>query len=172
MRQADQDHLSPSASSQLRDPSARSRGSTCAASNCCWATRACGARASTSMWPTPRSMPPRVPWTPWRYQQSWGTAMSRPPLEVADVVRQHGAAFLARYGPTLSGAQHRTLRAIACVPDRCPRGPYHAVRPLWPRGPGVQLVPAPLLPQMPWRGPSRVARRPGARGARDTLRRM
>src|SRR5918912_3293694 len=39
--------------------------------------------------------------------------MSRPPLEVADVVRQYGATFLARYGPTLSGAQHRALRAIA-----------------------------------------------------------
>ena len=39
--------------------------------------------------------------------------MSRPPLEVADVVRQHGDAFLARYGPTLSGVQHRALRAIA-----------------------------------------------------------
>src|SRR2546427_1652485 len=39
--------------------------------------------------------------------------MRRPPLEVADVVRQHGAAFLARYGHTLSGEQHRALRAIA-----------------------------------------------------------
>jgi hypothetical protein len=39
--------------------------------------------------------------------------MSRPPLEVAEVVRQHGDAFLARYGHTLSGAQHRALRAIA-----------------------------------------------------------
>jgi putative transposase/transposase-like zinc-binding protein len=39
--------------------------------------------------------------------------MSRPPLEVADVVRQHGAAFLARYGPTLCGEQQRALRAIA-----------------------------------------------------------
>jgi len=39
--------------------------------------------------------------------------MSRPPLEVADGVRQHGDAFLARYGPTLSGEQHRALRAIA-----------------------------------------------------------
>jgi Transposase zinc-binding domain len=39
--------------------------------------------------------------------------MSRPPLEVADVVRQHGAAFLTRYGHTLSGTQHRALRAIA-----------------------------------------------------------
>ncbi len=39
--------------------------------------------------------------------------MSRPPLEVADVVRQYGDAFLERYGPTLAGAQHRALRAIA-----------------------------------------------------------
>lgn len=38
--------------------------------------------------------------------------MSRPRLEVADVVRQHGEAFLARYGHRLSGAQHRALRAI------------------------------------------------------------
>jgi hypothetical protein len=39
--------------------------------------------------------------------------MSRPPLEVADVVRQHGDTFRQRYGHTLSGAQHRALRAIA-----------------------------------------------------------
>ena len=39
--------------------------------------------------------------------------MSRPPLEVADIVRQHGDAFRARYGATLSGAQQRALRAIA-----------------------------------------------------------
>jgi hypothetical protein len=39
--------------------------------------------------------------------------MSRPHLEVADVVQQYGDAFLARYGATLSGAQHRALRAIA-----------------------------------------------------------
>src|SRR4030095_16008579 len=39
--------------------------------------------------------------------------MSRPPWEVADIVRQHGDAFLARYGAILSGAQQRALRAIA-----------------------------------------------------------
>ena len=39
--------------------------------------------------------------------------MTRPPLEVAEVVRQYGDAFLARYGSTLSGAQHQALRAIA-----------------------------------------------------------
>jgi len=31
---------------------------------------------------------------------------------VADVVRQHGEAFLERYGHTLCGEQHRALRAI------------------------------------------------------------
>jgi Transposase zinc-binding domain len=39
--------------------------------------------------------------------------MSRPPLEVAEIVRQHGDVFLARYGAILSGAQQRALRAIA-----------------------------------------------------------
>ena len=38
--------------------------------------------------------------------------MSRPQLEVADIVCQHGAAFLERYGATLSSEQHRALRAI------------------------------------------------------------
>jgi hypothetical protein len=39
--------------------------------------------------------------------------MTRPMLEVADVIRQYGAAYLARYGATLSTEQHRALRAIA-----------------------------------------------------------
>jgi hypothetical protein len=38
--------------------------------------------------------------------------MSRPQIEVADVVRQHGAAFLERYGQTLCGEPYRALRAI------------------------------------------------------------
>src|SRR5688572_14251149 len=39
--------------------------------------------------------------------------MNRPSLEVADVVRQYGAAYLARYGSSLSPEQHRALRAMA-----------------------------------------------------------
>src|SRR5262249_814199 len=39
--------------------------------------------------------------------------MNRPALEVADVVRQYGAAYLARYGATVSPEQHPALRAIA-----------------------------------------------------------
>ena len=39
--------------------------------------------------------------------------MNRPPLEVADIVHQYGAAFLTRYSATLSSEQYRALRAIA-----------------------------------------------------------
>jgi Putative transposase/Transposase zinc-binding domain len=39
--------------------------------------------------------------------------MRRPPREVAAGGRQHGAAFLERYGHTLASPQHRALRAIA-----------------------------------------------------------
>ena len=39
--------------------------------------------------------------------------MTRPPLEVADVVRQYGADYLARYGAVTSSAQRRVLQAIA-----------------------------------------------------------
>ena len=38
--------------------------------------------------------------------------MTRPPLEVADIVRQYGAADLARYGAVTSTAQRRVLHAI------------------------------------------------------------
>jgi hypothetical protein len=38
--------------------------------------------------------------------------MTRPLLEVADIVRQYGAAYLARYGHVTSTAQQRVLRAL------------------------------------------------------------
>lgn len=37
----------------------------------------------------------------------------RPPLEVADVIRSHGAAFLAKYGSYLSATQKKALRDLA-----------------------------------------------------------
>jgi Putative transposase/Transposase zinc-binding domain len=40
-------------------------------------------------------------------------AARRPALEVADVIRAHGAAFLERYGGGLSAAQRQALRALA-----------------------------------------------------------
>lgn len=38
---------------------------------------------------------------------------SRPALEVADVIREYSAAFVARYGHTLTASQRRTLHALA-----------------------------------------------------------
>jgi Putative transposase/Transposase zinc-binding domain len=38
---------------------------------------------------------------------------ARPALEVADVIRQHGTAFLKRYGSSLSATQRRALRDLA-----------------------------------------------------------
>src|SRR5437764_10068233 len=38
---------------------------------------------------------------------------ARPPLEVADVIRSHGAAFLNKYGKHLSATQKKALRDLA-----------------------------------------------------------
>jgi hypothetical protein len=38
--------------------------------------------------------------------------MTRPPLEVADVVRQYAAEYLARYGAVTSTAQRQVLQAV------------------------------------------------------------
>src|SRR5262249_56039427 len=76
--------------------------------------------------PLPPRRPPRAPGhreppgRPRLTGQPGYPAMSRPPLEVAEIVRQHGDAFLARYGAILSGAQQRALRAIALRPTPAP----------------------------------------------------
>jgi hypothetical protein len=41
------------------------------------------------------------------------TLLERPALEVADVIREHGEAFLERYGSRLSAVQRRALRDLA-----------------------------------------------------------
>ena len=42
-----------------------------------------------------------------------GMVVERPPLEVAEVIRQEGAAFLDRYGSGLSAGQRKALRDLA-----------------------------------------------------------
>jgi hypothetical protein len=42
-----------------------------------------------------------------------GVGCERPALEVADVIREHGDAFLAKYGDTLTVTRHKTLRDVA-----------------------------------------------------------
>ena len=41
------------------------------------------------------------------------SAGQRPALEVADVIRTHGEAFLARFGAALNGTQLKALRDLA-----------------------------------------------------------
>ena len=38
---------------------------------------------------------------------------ARPPLEVADVIRSHGTAFLQKYGSHLTATQKKALRELA-----------------------------------------------------------
>jgi hypothetical protein len=49
----------------------------------------------------------------------------RPPLEVADLVRAHGAAFLARHGAALSAAQRQALADVAACRTAALGGHVH-----------------------------------------------
>ena len=42
-----------------------------------------------------------------------GLTTTRPVLEVADVIRQHGSAFLTQHGARLSTVQRQALRDLA-----------------------------------------------------------
>jgi len=44
---------------------------------------------------------------------SSGVGLQRPALEVAEVIREHGAAFLARYGKVATAGQRKALRDLA-----------------------------------------------------------
>ena len=44
---------------------------------------------------------------------SISVGLERPALEVADVIREHGEAFLSRHGGWLSGTQKKALRDLA-----------------------------------------------------------
>jgi hypothetical protein len=50
---------------------------------------------------------------------------ARPPLEVADIVRAHEAAFLARHGSGLSTAPRRALADGAVCRTAALGGPVH-----------------------------------------------
>jgi hypothetical protein len=54
-----------------------------------------------------------------------GAEVGRPLLEVADVVRAHGDAFLARHGAALSAGQRRALTAVAACRTAALGGHLH-----------------------------------------------
>ena len=47
--------------------------------------------------------------------------MSRPPFEVADIIRISGDSFRRRYSASLTWPQRKVLDAIAALPHRCAR---------------------------------------------------
>ena len=51
-------------------------------------------------------------------------AYQRPALEVAEVLRAHGAAFLAKYGGTLDERQELGSQRTTFDVSRLPAGPY------------------------------------------------
>ena len=65
--------------------------------------------------------------------RSGSAAMNRPQIEVADIIRQHGEAFLARYGHTLNGGAASSPAGHRAVSHRCPWWPPNPMRPVWPQ---------------------------------------
>ena len=54
--------------------------------------------------------------------------MSRPPFEVADIIRISGDSFRQRYSASLTWPQRKVLDAIAALPYRCARRSSRCVR--------------------------------------------
>ena len=85
--------------------------------------------------------------------------MTRPPFEVADIVRQHGDRFVETHRVWVTGAHRRVLRAIAqCRTaalgghrDRCDQCAQPAL---------VQQLPRPTLPEVSDRRAEHVGRGP------------
>ena len=75
--------------------------------------------------------------------------MSRPTLEVADIIRRTGNSFWEQQQSHLAWPHRKVLDAIVPVPHRGTGRSSRSVRQLRPSGHLVQLMPQPALPQVP-----------------------
>ena len=104
----------------LRDAPARKRAPTSGRFSCSSATWRSGTRCSISIsrrsicrpWPV-RSMRSRSRARDGAPDAPEAQAVTRPPFEVADIVRQHGDRFLETHRAWVTGQHRRVLRAIA-----------------------------------------------------------
>ncbi len=156
--------------SQLRHPLARSLAPISAPSRSCSGTAASAPRPSTSTSRTAALESTRSPFDRPRLSPNRRvSAMTRPRLEVAEVIRSCHDAFLQAYGASLTPEQRRVLRRSG----RLPHGGPGWTRPGVPavRAPGgrLQLLRQPPLPQVPGHGRGAVAGDPGCRLARHTV---
>ena len=76
-------------------------------------------------------------------------AMSRPTLEVADIVRRNGQQFLGTAAVASCMAASQGARCHRPLPHRGTGRSSRSVRPLRPSGHLVQLMPQSALPQVP-----------------------
>jgi hypothetical protein len=67
--------------------------------------------------------------------------VTRPPWEVADVIRRAGSKFRERYRQSLAWAQVKVLTAIVTLPYGCTRGASRPVPALRLPGHLLQLLP-------------------------------
>ncbi len=87
--------------------------------------------------------------------------MSKPALEVADILRAQGNRFLERYQSSISYQQLKAFRAVLALSHRLARRPPRRVFAVRLRNRHVlQLVPQPPLSQVPGAGPRTLDRSP------------
>ena len=75
--------------------------------------------------------------------------MSRPTLEVADIVRRTGNSFWEQQQSHLAWPHRKVLDAIVRCRTAALGGHLRSVRPLRPSGHLIQLMPQSALPQVP-----------------------
>ena len=85
--------------------------------------------------------------------------MSRPTLEVADIVRATGNRFLGTAAVASCMAASQGARCHRPLPYRGTGRSSRSVRPLRPSGHLVQLMPQPALPEVPGQRARQVAGR-------------
>ena len=96
--------------------------------------------------------------------------MSRPPLEVADLIRAAGAAFIERNRHWLSWKHIKVLPAIARCRTAALGGHLDRVHPLRASRHLLQLLPQSALPEVSDRGAGTLDRRTSTRTSPDPLR--
>ncbi len=99
--------------------------------------------------------------------------MARPPLEVADVFRAHGATWREANAGHVSLAQLKVMSAIETCRTAAPSanvlGTRRALRGLCARTRRLQLLPESALPEVSGRGGAAMARRPRGRAPAGSL---
>ena len=97
--------------------------------------------------------------------------MSRPPLEVADLIRAAGAAFIERNRQWLSWKHSQSAAGHCAVSHRRTRRSSRSVHPLrTSRHHLLQQLPESTLPEVSDRGPGTVDRSTSSRTSPDALR--